>query len=620
LIPVLATGERRPLGEVLLRGLAEAVKRHWGGRGAKPRVAAQVEKASARASKGDIPRGGDIVQLFEAVAGKVSESQNAGSGLLVVLDEAGKILEHASANPDQGDLQLLQELAEAANRSGSTPIVLVVMMHQAFEQYAARLSVTERNEWAKVQGRFEDVAFLEGSGDIVRLIGEAIQQASVPKPLRTRLRSVTSDYAQASGAADDASLTDLLSGVFPLSPVTALLLGPLFRSRLAQNERSLFAFLSSSEPHGFQDFLQGPVYDGKALRLLTPDVLYDYVNTSLAGQLYGHLGRQWAQIEVALRRLPEGTGRLEFALLKTIGLLGMFGDSVALPASPDVLVTTFAATGSADEQTVREALDRLRLASLIVFRKFRNAFQLWEGSDIDLDVVTRDALQQIDVGTTLLRRMDRVAPPRPIVARRHLFETGTFRYFDVRYVDVASFDAGMPEADPNADGTILLVIEPNPSARSRLAEQLRKPMSGLWETADTKPILIGIPDQIARLVDAGSEIAALDWVQTHTPELNDDPVARRELAGRLSEAERMLQEEVLGLLGSDAGSVWIHRGKLVTIQSQRALASFLSDVCDDAYTHCPVIHNELVNRRQLSSAAAAARRTLMEAMVLHGSE
>jgi hypothetical protein len=46
---------------------------------------------------------------------------------------------------------------------------------------------------------------------------------------------------------------ELFLRTYPLHPLTGLVLGLLFR-QLAQNERSLFAFLSSSEPFGFQDF------------------------------------------------------------------------------------------------------------------------------------------------------------------------------------------------------------------------------------------------------------------------------------------------------------------------------------------------------------------------------
>jgi hypothetical protein len=51
------------------------------------------------------------------------------------------------------------------------------------------------------------------------------------------------------------------------------------------------------------------------------------------------------------------------------------------------------------------------------------------------------------------------------------------------------------------------------------------------------------------------------------------------------------------------------------IASGRGLAEFLSIVCDGVYPYTPVLKNELINRRTLSSAAAAARRTLIEAMI-----
>ena len=74
-----------------------------------------------------------------------------------------------------------------------------------------------------------------------------------------------------------------LAGCYPLHPLTALVLGPLFR-QLAQNERSLFAFLASTEPFGFQEFLHKNTTKGGAYRL---DLLYDYVLAAPTGRGVG---------------------------------------------------------------------------------------------------------------------------------------------------------------------------------------------------------------------------------------------------------------------------------------------------------------------------------------------
>lgn len=618
LCPVLATGERRSLDHVLLRALHDFAQRFWSGPGAKPGVIGKIAKLEGAAAAGRAVPPRDIVDLFEQTAKQVRDSKLHGTGLVVVLDEAGKVLEHAAQFPERGDVQLLQELAESANRSGDVPIVFVVVLHQAFEQYAGRLSLTERGEWAKVQGRFEDLAFQEASHELLRLVGEAIEADKLPRRVRQNvapLATACSGLVTRGGDAEARKREELLAATIPLHPVTSLLLGPLFRSRLAQNERSLFAFLASIEPFGFQSFLGGPIVQHDRPNLFLPDALYDYVVASLGSHLHGHLGKQWAQIETALRRLPEGAGDFEARLLKTIGLLGIFGDAAGITASDATLEAVYTDGSEASKRTLAVAVERLRRASLIIFRKFRNAYQLWEGSDLDVDALVRDALGQIDASGTLVARLARVAPPRPIVARRHMFETGTFRYFDLRYVEVTAFDDSMPEVDRNADGALFLVVEPDAATRSRFLHQIKQPMS--WATAGAKPVLVAVPRHVGRLLELGGELAALEWVQTHTPGLHDDLVAQREVIARITDAERQLRGEVAKLLGGSVACDWLTKDGARDVDSAVALARIVSDLCDTAYDKAPLVQNELLNRRQLSSAAAAARRTLIEAMVTH---
>ena len=618
LVPVLATGERRRLDQVMLGALRQAAHRYWGGRGKKPAVVNRLDTLYSAAEKGRTVAARDVVSIVESVAQKMAQSSLPGRGLLVILDEAGKVLEHAALHPDQGDVQLLQELAEAANRSGDVPIVFLVTLHQAFEQYAGRLNTTERGEWAKVQGRFEDVAFQESSYELLRLVGEALDRTPLQKGVEVALRRTARAVIGAAARSDAVSaarLEHLVVGAAPLHPSTALLLGPLFRSRIAQNERSLFAFLASNEPHGFQQFLDSNTYAEAPPALLRPDELYDYLAATLAGHIVGHQGKQWAQIETALRRLPDSARDLDAKLIKAIGLLGLFGDAAGVAASEELLSVTYAEDES-DLGKLREALDRLRKASLVVFRKFRNAYQLWEGSDLDIDALVREALSQVDPSATLIQRLTRVAPPRPAVARRHLFETGTFRYFDVVYTSIQDFDDGVPGFDPNADGALFLVVETSRAARQSFLHRLR-PDQLFWLAvpAEARPFVVVVPHQVGRLTELAAEIAALDWVQTHTPELHDDLVARREVSTRLLECERQLRLEVTRMFDGANSCDWSYRGRPVEVASLRDLTRLVSDLCDDRYASAPLALNELINRRSISSAAAAARRTLMEAMV-----
>jgi hypothetical protein len=108
-------------------------------------------------------------------------------------------------------------------------------------------------------------------------------------------------------------------------------------------------------------------------------------------------------------------------------------------------------------------------------------------------------------------------------------------------------------------------------------------------------------------------------VQSHTRELEADAVARRELRARISAAESRVSTEVQRLFSPEERTAqetaWFHHGMQMSIPTSRTLADFLSRICDDVYISTPTLLNELVNRRSLSSAAAAARRNLLGAMI-----
>ena len=415
---------------------------------------------------------------------------------------------------------------------------------------------------------------------------------------------------------DKAKLARMLAATLPLHPVTALLLGPLFRSQLSQNERSLFAFLASSEPGAFQDFLEAPVQAKDAVETYRPDRLFNYLASAFGERLYRAGGRQWAQIDAALSRLPRDAEELDARIVKTVGLLGLLGDAAGLPASERVLQIALGDESPASRKRVAESLERLRSASVLVFRRFKNSYQIWDGSDLDLEQRVRQALGEIDARTQVLRLLNRAVPPRPLVARRHLFETGTLRYFEVRYGDETVLDGEWAAQDSVADGIAWILVPTGEGAARELKTRLN--MQATWlglVGGSEKPVVIGVMSEAGQVRAAAAELAALEWVQAHTPELTSDPIARKELSGRVLEAEQMLRQEMSGLVTGDREAAWYHNGSVLAAVNGRQLSSQLSEICAAVYEKAPRVLNELLNRSQLSSAAAAARRELLIAMI-----
>ena len=609
LFPALLTAERAPLDTLLLKSLRSTVEDLWANqRGAKPRVLTTIK----RLLNGSAPAlsrcaTSDVVACFEEAVQTIGDKK--GAGLLLIVDETGKALEYAAQQPTRGDVYLLQALAEAAARSNGVPFVILTVLHQSFDRYAHQLGPADRNEWAKVQGRFGELAFREGGDQIIRLTAAAIRRIGEPRDAAdwARVVSATAAWVTKGTGWDESQLAGYLNGCWPLHPVTTALLGPLFRGRLAQNERSLFAFLSAGEPLSFRDFLRTNGPD----RLYTVDRLYDYATGMLGDRILGRDGRPWAEIDTAIRRLPRESDAVHEKVLKTVGLIGMLGDQVGLRASAEII----AASVGEDEAT-EHALERLKQQSVLVFRQFRDAYQIWEGSDLDLDDRAIRAESQLPNDFSVAQVLQRQAPRTPLVARRHLFETGTLRFFDVRFVDASRLMLGEEASlSGEGDGVVILALPRTEREADDLRQQQGIAGLAIERLGAGKPVVLVVPEASARLTQFTRELAASQLVRTTTPELQSDPVARTELSSRIDELQRQIAAEVERAF-DPRRSGWFTGGERLIVASWRDASSALSDLCDAHYADAPRMRNELLNRRALSTSAARARRNLVEAMIL----
>lgn len=612
--PVLVTGSRRPLEQALAESLASSI-RALSGSGRPPRLVHRLERLAAQSSFS----GKAIVELFEETNAYLAKYGHDAAGILLIIDELGKFLEYGATNLERGDVFVLQELAECAARS-ERPFLFATILHQALDRYAEHLSANRRAEWAKVQGRFEDVAFEERTETTLRLLAQAIrcqgedaEIQALRKQAKTAARE-TIALGLRCGSLSNIESQEYLVACYPLHPLTALILGPLFR-QFAQNERSLFAFLASSEPFGFQEFLRLNPRKSGAYRL---DQLYDYVMASLGSALFAQSrGKLWAEVQSALDRLNDADA-LEIQIVKTIGLLQALGVGSTVPATD--LTVQMALKGLASDAELKRGIENLRRRSVIVFRRHTGSYALWEGSDVDIDDRLQAARQAVERERKLADFLTRLIPPHTQIARRHYFQTGTLRYFETCYAERDDFQAdlfrGVLSPDPvEADGRIVYCLPRDAGDREDMRDMIQS-------TVATAPVIVALPQDVFDLRELCHELVCLRWVAEHTPDLENDRTARRELHARLALAEQNLRTHLEWLFSptNRQGCTWYYRGKPDPLSSLREANDLLSRACDEVYRSTPHWRNELINRRSLSSSAAAARRNLIESMFEHAGE
>ncbi len=542
--------------------------------------------------------------LIDALTGVAASRPKTHGGLVLFIDEMGKFLEAAAQ--DGSDIYILQQLAEAASRSKGRFLVIGVL-HQAFEEYAHRLSHEMRDEWAKIQGRFIDLVVNTAGEEQIDLISRAIESDHRPKKPGT-LASAVAGYVRRERAGDAARLAAMLEACWPLHPVVACLLGPISRRRFGQNQRSIFGFLNSSEPHGFQDYLH---HDGNG-KLYGPDRLWDYLRANLEPSILASPdGHRWALAAEAFERCESiGADALHIRLLKTIAVIDLFKERSGLVANFDLLRTCFSGTS---DKALEKALSQLDTWSFTIFKKFLDARAIFAGSDFDIDGAVRAALDDID--EVDFKELKSAAGLQPILAKRHYHDTGALRWFDVNVVPVGGLVefAARLEPENGAIGQFLLAI-PTEGETEDYAEDLCRKAARHSKEWD---IVVGISKRSWAVVPLARELFALDSVSNDHPELAGDPVARREVFARLAALQALLEIELHKAFDS---ALWFRKNHQPKPLRQADLNGLASELADRRFAESPRLHNELLGRQKPSSNAIAAQNALLRRMVLNEGE
>jgi len=602
MFPVLVTGSREGLAAALSRALLAAIDALH--RDVVPAELQRIKKRVLRAKTDDRAA---LEALTEFCSFVVSKRKR--TGVLLVIDEMGKLLEFAALHPDRSDVYLLQQLAEHASRSGDRPLVVVGLLHQGFRAYADALPVAAQQEWAKVAGRFEEILFDQPLENVAALAVRAlnITPTAVDRDL---MRASASELRKSAslgwyGAATLHTANVDGAGIYPLHP-TVLPVAVRFLRRFGQNERSFFGLLLSDEPFGVQAFSHRA--PGPKTWYRVSD-FYDYVRAnwghSLGGRSYQS---QWLRIVEII------DGSLDLSdsdrdLLKTVGLLNLL-DSDDLRATAESIAVCVGISDSA----AADAVKRLREARMLFDRGSTGGLCLWPHSSVDLErarELAEQALGPVDrVSPLLAAELDTT----PVVARRHYVERGTLRHFEVRYV-AASQARDALRTPLAADGLLLILL---PDTRAEHAQALQYAQCD--EVRARPEVIVGVSDPVSGLAGVVQDVQCWQWVLRNTPELTHDRYAAAEVVRQVEAAKLALAERASRFVGFANGASavqmrWFHCGLASPIYSARELLRRVSEVCDDLYADGPFVTNELLNRRSLSSAAARARTLLIEAIL-----
>ncbi len=553
LVPLPVVGASEPLASrvlVALRALAN-----------DSRLAEDTDLRSYRSLDSRDATSEQAMQMLTNAARALRRRGRAGA--ILVIDEFGRHLEHMLATTADSDLHLLQSIAEATGRA-DVPLSLVIIQHFGLEHYGAMFRGARRKEWEKVRGRFSETVLSNTEVDAAHITARIIDALGfarvdgevLPRPERDAPRILRDPEFQAAAKT-----------CYPLHPMTIVVLSRLARL-LGQNDRTIVGWLTSNMDSGFLD-----VRRRQGDNWIYPDALYEhFFGDTLLVPSNPAFAKRYAAVQSAYERIDDGLSRDARVLFRTLGLLGFCsgrgissGRSSALACLPK---------GFPFERCIDELTDR----SLILYRRYRSEYIVWEGSDYDVSGRIDKEISASSLNVAL--EMNRQCR-RSMLAHRHAIRTGNRRTAPVIWLN-------SEDKLPDSDGRPRVLIRLDKST-SRYA--LSKDVVGVVKTPH------GITPHL-------QEAAAIRRLLDGDGALQEDAVAMKELESLLAFHEEKIISLSQELLDSDLS--WrVGKTRFVTMQEA------LSAAMDSEYSLAFVLHNDLVNRDRASGQVMFALRKLI---------
>ena len=534
-------------------------------------------------------------EFFSRLEKKLDEHKKEKEFLLLVIDEFGKILEHAANNNPEKELYFLQQLAEFVNHSKRDNIILITTLHQNFGAYSKKLSEQQRNEWEKVKGRFKEIVFSEPVEQLLHLAATQIEKTNKiivsEKNFDTLFR-----MAQSTKFISNDLEISVAQKLYPLDIFSAVVLTYAIQ-RYGQNERSLFSFLSSKDNDSINNF------EPTAAQTYNLANVYDYITYNF----YSYLSEvnadstNWRAIRVALERV-EGFSAVEridnaSKIVKTIGLCNLFGNAINFDERALSQYAKLALNISNPEEIINE-LENLKI---IRFAKYKSQYIIFEGTDVNIEDELYKAAGQVPRPIDFIDDLNTLFEFKVVQANASFYKTGTPRFFEY----VLSNEAKIHNPANDVDGYINLVFANSTGSREQIIETSKN--------ANNAVLYVYFKNSDV-IVNHLYEIQKLEYVQKQI--LIEDKVAEREIQNLIAYEKDILNKEINYSLVSFSENIeWYYKGEQKQIQSQADFNKLLSEVCDEVYYSTPIVQNELFNKQKINSAISLARVTLLNTLI-----
>ncbi|MCQ2233668.1 MAG: hypothetical protein MJZ24_02875 [Paludibacteraceae bacterium] len=538
----------------------------------------------------------DVLSLVKTYYAKLKKQNKF---LLIVIDEFGKVLEHAAKHAPEEELYFFQKFTEVVN-APSRNILLLTTLHQNFSAYAGKLSQTQKNEWTKVKGRFQEVVFAEPIEQLLYLAAEHISTEFKYKQPDKNFHKIYQIAIDGKFIAKDFDFNTACK-LYPMDTFAAYAITRAIQ-RYGQNERSLFSFLNAKGAHSVS------VYKDKENNTYNLADVYDYVTNSFHSYLNDANSDStgWSAIRLSIERVEGSDWKVPQQMLdaikivKAIGMLNLFGNAGFTMIHDKMTDYASMALGVKFASSILHELERLKI---VRYAEYKKRLILFEGTDINIEEEITNASLVVPKPINFVDDLRVYFNNRVSPVKAYYYHRGTPRYFEYQLLDHPQ-DL-VPTGD--VDGVVQMVF----GTSDKQYEELET-FSKNCEHAIIFAYFNNTGDIVQRLHNIQKYRYIIEKVLVD----KSDRVALKELYLLMEYEKTLLNKSLCESLFSYLDDVtWLYKGEVRKVHSHRDFNKLLSEVCEDIYSLTPIINNELFNKHKLSSNISGAKAKYLQALL-----
>ena len=555
--------------------------------------------------------GFDVVDLYEAVAKSL---RNKGfTGIYVIYDEFSKFLEANISEASVSDTKMLQDFAEKCNRSGSTQMHLLLISHKEISNYIDILPKQKVDGWRGVSERFTHIHLNNNFAQTYEIISSVIQKDITRwndfcAQFAGNFSNTAQRYVSHPIFADlpVEEVEALIYSCYPLHPVSTFVL-PRLSECIAQNERTLFTFLSAKGTSTLPNFLD--VYDDDHFQMITPDLIYDYFEPLFKKEPYSSdLYKTYQLTTTILAKLDPSS--IESKIVKTLSLIYVLEQFEKLAPTRDELVGIYSIDYTVDE--VEQAIDHLIGKEYVIYLKRSNNYlRLKQTSGVDIHQKIFDMITAQKGKVSVKDTLNKANYDSYIYPSRYNDEREMTRYFSFVFIDeseVTSDTNWVIKSEMLSGGGIIYGTIPSSN------ESIPVLKSTLLNTStQTEQAVFILPKRFVKIEEVVAEFNA---VSTLREAATDDKILFDEYDVVYDDLREVIASYIQGYTQPETfKSRYIHNGAECSIGRKAALTGLLSDICENVFSLTPTINNEAINKDDITSIAYNSRSKIISGLL-----